>query len=667
MMPLFKKRQTKSTSDASVQCESLPYPEETAGGDVVVQESSDPIKPAVFINSRKPASEASNTLHNREDMNSSQQYLVDRFDRFPFSPGHMSDKEENNTTNADVVVNESITPRQVDLTLDLHSSNTTPRIKRTDEKMWSEISIFTRSPQDALDLDDLDCHTTSTPVLNETVQSSSPNVTVNDKNFDARDTSVSSNIDAEVEDNPTLVSPEIEEDDIAAAGDALPQTQSPSQSVRANRLSNSLRRLKKKISSPNVTPKKPNKVDACLQVSLEYELHEEEMFELKETLRKAKNLIVNLRDESLNAEMRHREDLEAHDVRYDKLLERIHELERYRDDVMDGLMDAVQRQKDAEEECCYLKNALSDCQIALQHENDAVEDLRARQKKLNNELVHEYEDRQQAALESSLLLTEKGDLQDLVERQKETIKHLSLLYDDAIKSKRQYKGLYSATKMQSSATLGMLMQDMTEVLQDNKDLMDEFTKGKGNSSYQYFKKQAAKYCDMKAECNRLSHQVDLLMTQSTAQDMHIDNLEEQLSFYSGAKYVSPGPLDSSEYRPNEPQNVIPDHDLLELSSKLEKCAKKMSENTTDDKDIDTIEQRCTHEQRCVYRSDHKKKKRKSKKSKTKSDKETILTHYSWSPRGHDENSEKVVQQTATKDGISCTQSCPEAAVDKSTK
>ena len=55
----------------------------------------------------------------------------------------------------------------------------------------------------------------------------------------------------------------------------------------------------------------------------------------------------------------------------------------------------------------------------------------------------------------------------------------------------------------------MYLNDMNEVLDDNKELMEEFNKSKGKEkpALDYFKKQAAKYCDMKAECNRLAQQV----------------------------------------------------------------------------------------------------------------------------------------------------------------
>ena len=88
----------------------------------------------------------------------------------------------------------------------------------------------------------------------------------------------------------------IASENVAASGDGM-----KSPPVRANRLSNSLRRLKKKISSPSLSLKKSNRRDASNQATLEDECHEEQVFELKETLKKAKDLIVTLRDESLNA------------------------------------------------------------------------------------------------------------------------------------------------------------------------------------------------------------------------------------------------------------------------------------------------------------------------------------------------------------------------------
>merc|ERR1712038_884231 len=96
--------------------------------------------------------------------------------------------------------------------------------------------------------------------------------------------------------------------------------------------------------------------------------------------------------------------------------------------------------------------------------------------KLRADLTQETLEKDKAVLEASFLATEKAELQELVERQEETIKHLSHMYDDAQESNKQYKALYLDTKLQCSATLGMYLNDMNEVLDDNKELMEEFNK-----------------------------------------------------------------------------------------------------------------------------------------------------------------------------------------------
>lgn len=449
----------------------------------------------------------------------------------------------------------------------------------------------------------------------------------------------------------------IDLEDAAGAGDGSINHSPP---TRANRLSNSLRRLRKKISSPSVS-KKPSQKHASAQASLTDLLYEEKVSEMKTALQKANNLILTLRDESLNREMRHREDLQVHDVRYEKLQERIHELEGYRDDVMDGLLDAVQRQRDAEEKYGHAKKVLDDCQTALQNERDQMNQVEGKHRKLRNDLAQEKEDRENVDIELSLLEHERADLRDLVERQEEAIKHLSHLCDDAQESTKQYKALYLDTKLQCSATLGMYLNDMNEVLEDNKELMEEFTRGKGES-FQYFKKQAAKYCDMKAECNRLSHQVDLLMAQSTAQDMHIEKLEDQLEFYSGGKHDWSQPSSLAESRvlnAGKPSYKLPDHDLLELSSKLEEHARKIPQSQGTEVGPPLISQH--QRQRTGHKS--KKKKEGNKKQETrKTDKSDKITKgYSWSPQQTNEKVQEEGPREKTT-GVSCTQSCPEATV-----